>query len=316
MKIKVAVVGAAEYFWWHAPYTDNVLEVVFFDYYHGSDEEDCFCRISMFAPDIMLVFRPEIVPKSFLLLAKGPIIAFSSEIFPFSRREGIPSDLKNVAKADFFKCGMGRFPGYVYHYDDSRRTFCLEEGIYFTGYQFLPLNLSLFPNSIAEDERPVDVLFFGRASARRSEIFEGLKQSRLKFIWIEHGLTPQELMPFLTKSKCVVNLTADRTASVEPRILISLFAGCRVLAENTPTAQMFFAGLETNGPLMLDCVRNDNIAALVEDLNARSISRNKIRERLLCHDPLLDANRFVMSCLNSIASGTAVPFFMKTSVSG
>ncbi|MDP9530030.1 hypothetical protein [Pseudomonas protegens] len=185
-----------------------------------------YCRKS--TPDLLWVFRGDLVRYDLHKLEGILQVEFSSEIYPdylTSRSAG-----QIIAFRKFFHCMREISPNQnLIHYDVSRKNFLECIGVS-SSYQQLPVNITEFSDEL----RDIDVLFFGRASIRRSQIFNPLKEKRgFRFVWIENGLEWSELAKFISRSRVVVNLSADGIDNFEPRILLALAGGAKVVTERS-----------------------------------------------------------------------------------
>lgn len=231
-KLKVVNVGPIEWFSPHFAYTDNKIDSFHYDPW----KDDCtlieYCeRIN---PDILYIFRGDLVRNQLYKLRSIYQIEFSSEIYPSNLFSNNYSQWLGVKK--FMHCLRDVFPySNIYHYDKSRRNFLEAMGLRFN-FHILPVNTSLFTR---HGEKDIDLLFFGRASHRRINIFTKLKETNLRFIWIENGLSWSELSDYISRSKVVLNFAADDCDNFEPRILLGLAGGARVITENSVGLNMF-----------------------------------------------------------------------------
>lgn len=222
--MKILNVGPIEWFSPHFVYPHDDVVVENFDPIKQRISLIEYCRKS--TPDLLWIFRGDLVRYDLHKLEGILQIEFSSEIYPeyFNFRD--PS--QNIAFGKFFHC-MNEISPYqnIIHYDDSRKSFLEHIGITSDFHQ-LPVNITPF----SEAERDIDVLFFGRASARRSDIFNPLKEKKgFRFVWIENGLEWSELATFISRSKVVINISADGIDNFEPRILLALAGGSKVVTE-------------------------------------------------------------------------------------
>ncbi len=231
-KLKVINIGPTEWFSPHFAFTDSNIQA--FNYDPWKDDRTLIDFCSDINPDLLYVFRGDIVRSQLYKLRSIYQIEYSSEIYPANPFCNKYSQWLGVKK--FMHCLRDVFPySNYYHYDKSRKGFLEAMGLDFN-YHYLPVNTSLFN---AGNIRDIDILFFGRASHRRINIFSKLKELNIKFVWIENGLSWSELSSYISRSKVVLNFAADDCDNFEPRILLGLAGGSRVITESSVGLDMF-----------------------------------------------------------------------------
>lgn len=232
VKIKVLNVGPIEWFSPHFAYTDDIFECSSYDPFKQKISLLDFCE--EYKPDILLIFRGDLVRNQLYQLRHIYQIEFSSEIFPTNIFSTKRSEWLAVKK--FMHCLKDINPhANLFHYDKSRKLF-LESLGFDIKYHFLPVNKSYFNPNVKKD---IDLLFFGRASQKRSDALSKLKEAGLKFVWIENGLDWQELSSFISRSKIVLNITAEDIDNFEPRILLGLVGGASIITEPSVGLDLF-----------------------------------------------------------------------------
>lgn len=222
--MKVLNVGPVEWFSPHFVYPHKDVVVETYDPIKQRISLVEYCKRS--SPDLLWVFRGDLVRYDLYKLEGILHVEFSSEIYP--DRFFLNKSSQDIAFRKFFHCMKEISPNQnLIHYDESRRNFLEFVGIS-PRFQPLPVDTTLFSDA----HRDIEVLFFGRASARRSLVFNPLKEKKgFKFVWIENGLGWSELAKFISRSKVVINLSADGVDNFEPRILLALAGGARVVTE-------------------------------------------------------------------------------------
>lgn len=231
-KLKVLNVGPIEWFSPHFASSDELFDA--YNYKPWREDISLIEYCNKLKPDILYIFRGDIVRNQLFTLRGIYQIEFSSEIYPsnpFSNKHS-----QWLAMRKFMHCMRDLDPySNIYHYDKSKSGFfkAMEMNM---KYHFLPVNLSCFK---INSPRDIDILFFGRASLRRSRIFSMIKELNIKFVWIENGLDWQELSTYISRSKVVVNFAADDSDNFEPRILLGLAGGAHVITEASVGLDMF-----------------------------------------------------------------------------
>lgn len=224
IKLKILNVGPTEWFSPHFAFRDKIFEAINYDPLKSKVSLIEVCNT--LKPDILLVFRGDMVRNQLYQLRHIYQIEFSSEIYPTNIFSNKRAEWLAVKK--FMHCfrNINPFANFI-HYDRSREKFFESLNVALR-YHFLPVNLSYFDYKLEKD---IDLLFFGRSSPRRCSAFSRVKESGLKFVWIENGLDWKELSKFICRSKIVINITAEDIDNFEPRILLGLAGGARVITE-------------------------------------------------------------------------------------
>lgn len=288
-KLKVINVGPNEWFSPHFAFNDDHIEAFNYDPWKSNISLVEYCeRIN---PDILYVFRGDIVRSQLYRLMNIYQIEFSSEIFPTNPFSNKHSQWLGVKK--FMHCMKDIFPySNMYHYDISRKRF-LDAMNLSVSYHFLPVNTSPFSNPCQKD---IDLLFFGRASHRRIKIFSKLKETNYKFVWIENGLNWSELSSYISRAKVVLNFAADECDNFEPRILLGLAGGSRVITEGSVGLDMFMnERLRYNQ--LIKIVKPDS-SAILDAFNSLKSSED-LESNHLVNTSELSSNSFIIKDINS-----------------
>lgn len=260
---------------------DTVGNIRGFDYDHFSS--DLFLRLLAYAPDVTLIFRPDLYTARMIRMVPGIRIGFSCEPLPSSdlsgmdrsdetdMREAVCRHLHLVANAfDLF-----------FHYDGRSAKWFEDRKIKVTGYRPLPIDCSVF-NPMVTKERDIDFLFVGKATPHRIRVLDHLRLLPFKFQWIAHGVSGRALAELFQRARCVLNVHADGRQQFEPRILLAAVCGAVVLSEplgldDFPCREAVVEGDVAGMPV-------DGLRAVLQKsrLVAESVKDNwpKIREQL------------------------------------
>jgi hypothetical protein len=223
-KLKIINIGPIEWFSPHFAYNDSDFDVYNYDPLKMEQSLITFCK--EISPDILYIFRGDLVREQLPKLRHIFQLEFSTEIYPTDILSVKKSQAISVAK--FMHCLKSINPfSNIYHYDISRKQLFDALDVPMK-YNILPINIKAYKKNIDKD---IDILFFGRASDRRRSIFDKLKEAGLKFVWIENGLDWEELSSMISRSKVVLNITAENIDNFEPRILLALSGGACVITE-------------------------------------------------------------------------------------
>lgn len=225
MTINVLNIGPKEWFSPHFTYTDNKINSFEFDPLK-QPLEDIKRFVELYHIDALNIFRSDLLSPISTYIREIPSVEWSTEIYPLCIKRNC---FKFNAIEKFFHCLKDIDSSKnIIHYDSSRTDFLNYANISHKCH-ILPVNLEY----INRVNRDIDVLFFGRSSSKRYKYLSRLKELGIKFVWIENGLSFNELAKFINRSKVVVNLTAEDLDNFEPRILIAVAYGCLVVTENS-----------------------------------------------------------------------------------
>lgn len=282
-KLKVVNVGPVEWFSPHFSSSDEVFDT--YNYNPWKEDISLIEYCNKLKPDILYIFRGDVVRSQLYKLRSIHQIEFSSEIYPSNPFSNKQSQWIGVRK--FMHCLRDLDPNAnIYHYDKSRKGFfdALEMKM---KYHFLPVNLSCFKSDSLRD---IDMLFFGRASPRRSQIFSKIKESNIKFVWIENGLDWKELSAYISRAKVVVNFAADDCDNFEPRILLGIAGGAHVITEPSVGLDMFIQENPKYSRLIKVC--NPDATSVIDAFRRLSTKDNFGKHH--CVDVLsLSSNTFI-----------------------
>ena len=286
-KLKVINVGPIEWFSPHFSYTDSNITSYNYDPLKENKTLIEFCELV--EPDILFIFRGDLVRAQLSKLRGIYQLEFSSEIYPtniFSKKRS-----ESVGVSKFMHCLNSINPfSNIYHYDISRAKFFESLNIPMK-YHFLPINTSVYRENNAKD---IDILFFGRASERRKAILDKLKETDLKFVWIENGLDWNELSSFICRSKVIVNITAEDIDNFEPRILLGLANNSCVITEKSVGLDLFIKSNPEFGA-KIRVIEPSSEFILKEFFYFKN---NDFFNNKLLNFDILSSNRFILSTIN------------------
>jgi hypothetical protein len=255
-QLRVAFVGQAVYFRQCAlERPADGLEPVFLDFRAAAPEEPLLHSLRALDPDVVLVFRPEIIPAGLFDPLRALTIGYLTEPLPRGSGKEHPDLrermwwLEQVDRRNF------------------DRIVSFDPLIAETAASVLPVWRSLplpVADSIYMDVRtrrqPPRLLFVGRSTDHREELLAAVK-SRYPIVHIGHGLFGDRLMRFLDRADVQLNLHNNPYPSFENRVCIALAAGHLLLSEPLSPSH----GLEP-GVHYLEIETADELLAVVERL--------------------------------------------------
>lgn len=240
--LRIAIVGHFTYFQNHFP-----------EHWREDENVRCFdvdersygwmANVKNFKPDITVFFRPELYPHRSIVSVPGIRVAYLSEPIPsVSNGKLNHTSETNIRLAVYKRMDWSAFHWRVY-YDPGKRESA--EILNFQIDEYRPLTIdtsSFFPaptNSVFE----YDVCFVGKATPLRISALDFLRSSRLRFIWVAHGLSGMKLANLFRNSELVLNVHADGMPASEPRIDLALACGRPVLTQPVSTTPSFLPQL-------------------------------------------------------------------------
>lgn len=224
--LRIAFVGQGVYFRQCAlELPAGGLEPVFLDFRAGAPADPLLARLRALDPDVVLVFRPEIVPPGLLGSLRALTIGYLTEPLPREGGRGHP-DLR--ARMGWLERVDAR------NFD---RIVSFDPLIADTAANLLPVWRSL-PIPVADSlymdvhprARPPSLLFIGRSTAHREELLAPIKRKHA-IVHIGHGLFGEQLLRFLRRADVQLNLHNNPYPSFENRVCVALAAGQLVISE-------------------------------------------------------------------------------------
>lgn len=230
------------------------MEPFFVDFRSAAPPQPLIARLNEIDPDVVLVFRPEIIPEAAFQRLRARTIGYLTEPLPRSNGDHHP-DLQ--ARLRWLKeVDPGNFD----------RIVCFDPLIAETAGSVLPVWRSL-PIPVAdslfadvhERGRPPRLLFVGRSTEHREQLLAPVK--RHPIVHIGHGLHGERLVRFMRRADVQLNLHNNPYPSFENRVCIALAAGHLVISEQLSPRH----GLEP-GRDYLEFERAEQLAELIAEL--------------------------------------------------
>jgi hypothetical protein len=223
---RVAFIGQGVYFRQCAlEHTVADLEPSFTDFRSGAPAAPLLATLQELDPDVVLVFRPEIIPAGLFESLRAVTIGYLTEPLPRASGTHHP-DLR--ARMQWLKqVDAGNFD----------RIISFDPLIAETAASVLPVWCSLpipVADSLFADVRerahPPRLLFVGRSTEHREQLLAPVKRA-YPLVHIGHGLFGQPLMRFLGEADVQLNLHNNPYPTFENRVCIALAAGHLVISE-------------------------------------------------------------------------------------
>lgn len=270
---RVAFVGQKVYFAQCALHqAASGLEPVFLDFRNGAAPETLLGRLTELDPDVIIVFRPEIIPAGLFGALRALTIGYLTE--PLPRNPG-------AAHADLVeRLGWLRAvdPG---NFD---RIVSFDPLIAQTAASVLPVWRSL-PLPVADEmftevrkrAHPPRLLFVGRSTPHREQLLAPVKARHL-IVHIGHGLFGAPLGEFLAEADVQLNLHNNPYPTFENRVCLALAAGHLVVSEPLSPAHELEAGrhfLQVDTPAALSAVVDELVTEPGAHRNVQCAGRDQ-----------------------------------------
>ncbi len=224
--LRVAFVGQSVYFRQCAlEQPADGLDPAFLDFRAATPPEPLLAKLEELDPDVVLVFRPEIVPPGLFDSLRALTIGYLTE--PLPRNGGVDhADLRErmwwLEQVD-----AGNFDRVVSFDPLIADTAASVLGV----WRSLPIPVadSLFME-VHERSDPPRLLFVGRSTEHREELLAPIKRAH-PIVHIGHGLFGEQLARFLARADVQLNLHNNPYPTFENRVCIALAAGHLVISE-------------------------------------------------------------------------------------
>jgi hypothetical protein len=198
----------------------------FIEFRAGGDAEAMLARVRAFAPHVVLVFRPEILPAGVFAGLRVPVVGFLTEPIPRTDGRKAHPDLRR-RRADLERMDTGNVdrivafdPLIVPTADSIMRV-----------WRSLPLPVA---DRLFRPVRPIDgppsILFLGRSTPHREDLLE-LAKRELDIVHVAFGIGADELGALLDAHPIAVNAHNQPYPSFENRVCMHLAAGQLVVSE-------------------------------------------------------------------------------------
>jgi hypothetical protein len=221
---RVAFVGQSTYFEACAAPSPRDGVFAFFEFRAGADAGALLARLIRFAPDLVIVFRPEIVPEGLFRGLDAVTLGFLTEPLPRhgTSHPDLERRLEDARAVD------------PTNYD---RVVAFDPLIASTVGEFLPVWRSL-PLPVADRfycpvrllDAPPQAVFVGRSTRHREALLVPAKHE-FDVLHVAHGVGADALEQLLRSTNVGINLHSEPYLSFENRVALHLAAGHLVVSE-------------------------------------------------------------------------------------
>jgi hypothetical protein len=294
---RIAFVGQDTYFEATA-LTSPTPEVLprFVDFRAGADPQPVLEAIESFAPDVVIVFRPEIIPSGLFADLRVPTLGFLTE--PLPRGDGKPHPDLEVRLAETELIDRSNFDRIV-SFDP---LFVEAADPLAPVWRSVPLPVDdRFFAPVRASSVPPRVAFVGRSTPHREHYLVEVKH-HYDVVHMAHGVFGDRLLDLMRELDVGINLHNEPYPSFENRVCLHLAAGNLVVSEPLSPTHGLETGIdyvEVRHPQ--DLLRAVSQIQLYPDLyrrvrirgrrKAEAFRASRVYPRLV-HDLLLDIEVF------------------------
>lgn len=254
--LRVAFVGQAVYFeQCSLQVPAGGLEPSYLDFRAAAPAEQLIAGLKQLDPDVVLVFRPEIVPAGLFDELRAVTVGYLTEPLP----RGADNQHEDLAARMWWleQVDGGNFD----------RIVAFDPLIAETAARVLPVWRSL-PIPVADSlfgeprERavPPRLLFLGRSTEHRERLLAPVKRA-YPIVHIAHGLFGEELLRILGRTDVQLNIHNNPYPTFENRVSIAMAAAQLVVSEPLSPAHGLQAGRD-----FVEVRTPDELAAVVDRL--------------------------------------------------
>lgn len=224
--MRLAFVGQREYFHYTSlQQPADGVEPSFVHFFPGAPVEPLLAELAALEPDVVFVWRPELIPHGAFADVAAVTVGYLTE--PLPRQGSEPhrdlqtrwETLQNADPANFDR---------IVSFDPLIAPTVDEHMRVWRSFP-IPVSDTYFAPVAAPNARPA-VLFTGRSTDHR-ERFLGPVKKDFPTVHLAHGVTDEQLMPFLRQSDVGVNLHNEPYPTFENRVPAYLAAGLLVISE-------------------------------------------------------------------------------------
>jgi hypothetical protein len=225
--LRLAFVGQTTFFAACALHESSArLQTTFVEFRAGGDADAMRDALRGFAPDVVVAFRPEILPAGVFADLRAPVLGFLTEPIPRTHGRKAHPDLRR-RRADLARMD----PGNVDRIVAFDPLIVPAADAYMRVWRSLPLPVAdRFYRPVTPVAGAPSILFVGR-STRHREQFMALAKREMPIVHAAFGIADEELEALLDAHPIAVNAHNEPYPSFENRVCLHLAAGQLVVSE-------------------------------------------------------------------------------------
>jgi hypothetical protein len=268
--IKLAFVGQKTYFEaCSMAEPSNGLAPEFVDFRSGADVGGMVAALERLKPDVVVVFRPEIIPQGAFASLDAVTLGYLTEPLPRTTKRRHPDLVRRLK--DFEAVDQANFDRIV-SFDPLIAETVSKTAAVWRSFP-LPVADELYLPEESIFESRSGAVFTGRSTAHRESLLASPKHHH-DVLHIAHGLFGDQLRETLFRSSVGINLHNEPYPTFENRVPTFMAAGLLVLTESLSPTHGLEPGLDYLEVSSADGI-NEILARTEEDSSAYS----KVRRR-------------------------------------
>jgi hypothetical protein len=224
--VRIAFIGQETYFR-AAALTTPTPEVLplFIEFRSGGDPQQMMEAVERFAPDVVIVFRPETIPAGRFASLRMPTLGFLTEPLPRAEGKAHPdlewrlADMRLIDSSNFDR--IVSFDPLFVEAADPLAPVWRSVPLPVDDRFFAPVRASAVPPRVA---------FVGRSTEHRERYLIDVKHT-FDVLHVAHGIFGDRLLELLRETDVAINLHNEPYPSFENRVSLHLAAGNLVLSE-------------------------------------------------------------------------------------
>jgi hypothetical protein len=266
------------------------IDACFVDFREGASTTTLLERLEAAAPDVVVVFKPEVIPRGLFADLEATTIGYLTE--PIPRRQDIEEHpdlrrrLDNLRSLD--AAGFDR----VIIFDPDLR---IPDELGFEPWRAMALPVAdRYFRDVTSSAFSRRAIFIGRSTEHRERVLTPAKH-HFDLLHIAHGVGPDELERLLGETDVGINVHNEDYPNFENRVLLHLAAGNLLLSERLQPSFGLEAGLdyvEVEGP--------DHLVWLLEKLATAPDLFRRVRLRGRMKAELQRASRVYPALLHDL----------------
>ena len=224
--MRLAFVGQREYFGYTSLQEPaDGVEPAFVHHFPGAPAEPLVAELERLEPDVVFVWRPELIPAGAFAELGAITVGYLTEPLP---RPGQPPHPDLTTRWEHLKQADASNFDRIVSFDPLVAPTVDAHMRVWRSFP-IPVSDSYFA-PVAETHDPPRVLFTGRSTDHR-ERFLGPVKKDFPTVHLAHGVTDEQLIPFLRDADVGVNLHNEPYPTFENRVPAYLAAGLLVISE-------------------------------------------------------------------------------------
>ncbi len=230
------------------------LDPVFIDFRAGVPADAMLDGLAAHDPDVVVVFRPEIIPAGLFASLRALTIGYLTE--PLPRTGGVAHGDLDQRMWWMRQIDPSNFDRIVSFDPEIAETAATLVPVWRS--EPIPVSDSLFMDPRPRTE-PVGLLFVGRSTEHRELLLAPVKRAH-PIVHIGHGIFGEQLRRFFARADIQLNLHNNPYPTFENRVCLALAAGHLVISEPlSPTHELI------DGEHLLVASTPEQFLALVDE---------------------------------------------------